>query len=139
MSHRPLFVFAAFFNWSVGVPFFFFAPQIARVIGMRPIPSDTLFVQISAAAIILFGWAYWMIGRDPVTYRPYILLGMIGKITFVALIYANWAAGTTNWPLPAIALGDLVFTGLFWRYYRSSERLTAGGFQVPSRTGRSGS
>jgi hypothetical protein len=70
--------------------------------------------------VLVFGWAYWMISRDPVRYRPYVVLGMILKILVVAVVSSHWLAGTISWPLPTLVASDIVFALLFWRYLNST-------------------
>jgi hypothetical protein len=80
-----------------------------------------VFVQLTMGAVLLFGWAYWQISRDPVYYRPYITLGLIGKLMFVVLVYGNWAMGSTNGVLPALVAADIIFAALFWRYLKRTQ------------------
>ncbi|MNR68936.1 hypothetical protein D3C85_1938270 [compost metagenome] len=63
-----------------------------------------------------------MIARDPLHYRPYILLGIILKVLFVVVVYGHWLAGSIPWPLPVVASGDIVYALLFWRYFQRAER-----------------
>lgn len=115
---RTLFAVAAVYNLLAALPLLVAGETVGRLIGMEPLPTPTLFVQISLITVLLFGWAYWQVSRDPAYYRPYITLGIIGKLIFVAVIFAHWAMGNTNGALPTLAAGDIVFAALFWRYLK---------------------
>lgn len=123
---RVLFYSAACFNVLAGLPFLLAPGPVAELMGMTLNPTAMLFMHITMGLVVMFGWVYWMIGRDPVRYRPYILLGIVLKILVVAVIYGHWLAGDIPWPLPALASGDILYALLFWRYYRST-----GSLQLP--------
>jgi hypothetical protein len=88
--------------------------------GLQVTPTARLFIQLVACVIIVFGCAYAMIARDPVRYRPYILLGMVLKLAVVAFVYGYWVAGVIGYPLPALAAVDAVYAALFLRFHRRS-------------------
>lgn len=113
---KGLFTTAACFNVLAGLPWLVALRPVVELMGLDITPAGGLFIQITMAVVVAFGWAYWMIGRDPVRYRPYITLGLMLKIMVVALIYGHWLAGNIPWPLPVLASGDIVFAALFWRY-----------------------
>jgi hypothetical protein len=113
---KGLFKTAACFNVLAGLPWLVALHPVANLMGLEITAAGALFIQITMAVVVIFGWAYWMIGRDPVRYRPYIALGLMLKIMVVALIYGHWLAGNIPWPLPVLASGDIVFAALFWRY-----------------------
>lgn len=117
---RTLFFSAACFNVLAGLPFLVAMRPMAELMGLQITPTSTLFIQITMGLVVIFGWAYWMIGRDPVRYRPYIVLGVILKILVVSVIYSHWLAGNIPWPLPVLASGDIVYALLFWRYLSST-------------------
>ena len=116
---RRLFTSATLFNWTATVLLLAAAsrPDLSRLMGLGPVSgSNSLFFQISAAAVALFGWAYWQVSRDPVRNRPLIALGIVGKLATVALIWGHYLAGTIGWQLPALVIGDLIYATLFWRW-----------------------
>ncbi|MBK5356586.1 hypothetical protein JFU37_29485 [Pseudomonas sp. TH41] len=119
-SARTLFGSAAGFNVLAGLPFLVALQPVAALMGLQVTPTSALFIQITMALVVMFGWAYWMISRDPVRYRPYIVLGILLKILVVAVIYGHWLAGNIPWPLPVLASGDIIFALLFWRYLSST-------------------
>jgi hypothetical protein len=115
---RRLFIPAALFNFFAAALFLVFFPLTARVMQFDPALDGTVFVQISGAAVGLFGWVYGQAGRDPVRNRNYITLGIIGKLGVVAIIYGDYLAGRIAWPLAALVTGDVIFSVLFWRFLR---------------------
>ncbi|MDB6145599.1 MAG: hypothetical protein JWP80_4643 [Pseudomonas sp.] len=115
-----LFKSAACFNVLAGLPLLVALRPAASLMGLEVTPTSALFIQITMALVVIFGWAYWMISRDPVRYRPYIVLGVALKILVVSLIYGHWLAGSIPWPLPVLASGDIVYALLFWRYLSST-------------------
>lgn len=110
---RLLFRAAGLFNLAVALTFFFAAPQLATLLALQPAPAPTLYIRILAACIALFGWGYWIIGDDPVRFRPFIIQGMVGKLSVVTLIMMAVAMGQASRGFAALALGDMIFGFLF--------------------------
>ena len=119
-AHRALFLTAAWFNWLVGLPILVATDSMAGLMRLQLNTTATLFIQLFAGLVVVFGGVYWMIARDPVRYRVFIPLGIILKVYVVIVVYAWWLVGGIAWPLPAVAAGDMVFAALFWRYHRHS-------------------
>ncbi|HCS44720.1 MAG TPA: hypothetical protein DIW52_18145 [Pseudomonas sp.] len=111
-----LFKSAACFNVLAGLPLLVAMRPAADLMGLDITPTSALFIQITMALVVMFGWVYWMISVDPVRYRPYILLGVLLKPLFVILIFGHWLAGSIPWPLPTLASVDILYAALFWRY-----------------------
>lgn len=116
-----LFRSAAIFNVLAGLPMLFAGGLISELFGIADPQASLVFVQLTGLAIIGFGWGYWEVARDPVRNRMIAVLGMALKIGFVAIAVGNWLAGTINAFLPLLAVGDVIYTGLFWMYLRSSD------------------
>jgi hypothetical protein len=118
-SHaRVLFLAAAAFNLIAAAPFLFAAPQVARFLGMQPVPSDPLWVHLTAVLVLAFGWGYWRIARDPVGNRQVIHLGIVGKSLVVLVVCFDWLAGNTNWPMVLLVSADALFVALFVDYLK---------------------
>ncbi|CAN7314092.1 hypothetical protein LJR071_001605 [Pseudomonas sp. LjRoot71] len=113
---RILFGSGALFNLMAGLSILFAGPLFGRLIGMEPLPGQGFFEQATGFAIVLFGWMYWLVGQAPVKYRPYIMIGIIGKLGTVTLAFFNYWTGMLNLPLPLLTLVDLIYAALFWRY-----------------------
>jgi hypothetical protein len=119
-AHRPLFITAGWFNVLAGLPLLVATATMAGIMGLPLNPTATMFIQLTATIIVVFGGAYWMIARDPDRFRPYIPLGIILKAAVIVIFYGHWLAGNIPWPLPTLAAGDIVFGVLFWRYYKQT-------------------
>jgi hypothetical protein len=115
---RPLFTVAAAFNLLVGLPMLVAYPVVAAALALPGPP--TVWFHIVACVVVLFGYVYWQIARDPVRFRPYVVLGVIAKLLFVVVIYGHWLAGDVSGRVAALVTADLVFALAFAAYLRSS-------------------
>jgi predicted permease len=118
MRASSLFLFAAAFNFVVGGALLFGYPAFAPMLGIEGPP--TVFFHVAMGIVLVFGYVYWRIARDPVKYRPYVVLGVMGKMVFVVAIYAHWFAGDASTAMAVLVTGDLVFAALFAQYLRAS-------------------
>jgi len=118
MTARSLFGIAALFNFLVGIPMLVAYPLVARLLQLEGPP--TMWFHIVAAIIVVFGYAYARIAQDPVKYRPFISLGIVGKLAFVVAIYGHWLQGTAPTPIALLVTVDLVFAAIFAAYLRTS-------------------
>lgn len=119
MADRPgtlLFRIGAAFNVLVGLPMLVAWPTAAALLGVTT--PRSVYTDLVGAIVAMFGWVYWRIAEDPVGCRSYVLLGIVGKLTFVAVIYANWALGRAPAALAVLVTADLVFAILFARWLR---------------------
>jgi len=119
-SHKPNLMFAsgAIFNLLAGAPMLIAPATIAGFAGIPASPATDMLIRMVALAIIGFGWAYWLIAKEPQRMRPIILLGAALKVAFVALACGYWLNGTISPFLPTLATGDVLYTLLFIAYYR---------------------
>lgn len=111
MNVRALFGVAAIFNVVVGVAMLLAYDALAPWLGLPPQP--TVWVHLVALIVLVFGYAYWRVARDPRRFREYIVLGMVAKLGFVTVIYGHFLAGDATAMLAALVTADLVFAGLF--------------------------
>lgn len=111
MNARALFGVAAIFNVVVGVAMLLAYGALAPWLGLPPQP--TVWVHLVALIVLVFGYAYWRVARDPRRFREYIVLGMVAKLGFVAVIYGHFLVGDATTMLAALVTADLVFAGLF--------------------------
>lgn len=119
---NPMFHSGAWFNLAAGTPMLLAPGFISQLMNIPVTPGNYMFMQIGGMAIIGFGWIYWLIAKEPQRFRPLITLGMLLKIGVVLLAYSYWLMGVIGWQLPALAFGDVIYAGLFWRYYRQTAR-----------------
>jgi len=116
---RCLFGIAAAFNFAVAAGMLFLRPWIAPLLELDPATGTNLATaNIAGVLIAAFGWAYACIARDPVRYRPYVSLGIIGKVLVVVAVFTPWLTGAIGWRVPALAGADLVFAALFADFLR---------------------
>lgn len=115
---RVLFSIAAAFNVTAGIPILFAMPWLAQWIGMQPVPSEPLFTHLTGVLVLVFGWGYWRVSRDPVANRPIIHMGIAGKSLVVVSVLSDWIGGNTNWLFVLLITGDIVFAALFVDYLR---------------------
>ena len=118
MTANPLFRFAAIFNFVVGGALLLAYRWVAPMLGIQGGP--TVWLHLTALVVLVFGYAYWCVSRDPVRYRPYVSLGAIGKLCFVVAIYGHWLAGGASEAMALLVSADLVFAVLFAAYLRTS-------------------
>ncbi|MEQ6328906.1 hypothetical protein VLF92_11315 [Pseudomonas chengduensis] len=110
---------AALFNWSVVLAFLFLADLLNPLLGLDPSTGTNLAMRDLALVLIAtFGGAYFFAALDPVRGRPYIALGAIAKVLVVLAIYAHWALGHIGWQLPALVVGDVIYSLLFIHFLR---------------------
>ena len=112
-SIRTLFFTAALFNWLVGLVLHLDAKLLFGLFGVTPIPTETLFVQLFAWLVIVFGVGYLWVSRDPVANLPLIKLGALGKASVVLVCLASVVTGVVSWQLMILASADLVYGILF--------------------------
>jgi hypothetical protein len=79
-------------------------------------PRPTVWIHIIALIVLVFGYAYWRVARDPSRFREYVVLGIAGKLAFVVAIYGHFVAGDATAALATLVTADLIFAGLFAAY-----------------------
>jgi hypothetical protein len=120
---RWLFGTAAFFNLLVGFNLAFLRYWVETpLLHLDPIAGTNLVLCNLAGALIgSFGYAYARVAADPVKYRPYIHLGVIGKLLAVAGVVWPWMIGAVSWKLPALVGIDLIYAILFLDFLRRTK------------------
>jgi hypothetical protein len=117
LNARALFTVAAIFNVTVGVAMLLAYDALAPWLGLPPEP--TVWVHLVALIVLVFGYAYWRVSMDPRRFRDYIVLGIVGKLAFVAVIYGHFLAGDATAMLAALVTADLVFAVLFGAHLKA--------------------
>ena len=119
-SHaRWLFGCAAAFNLVVGLALLFARGVVVSMLKLDPIVgTHVVLANLCGMFIVLFGVAYALVARDPITYRPYIAFGAAGKLLAIAAAVVPWIAGTIDAHIPLLTGGDLVFAALFLAFLR---------------------
>lgn len=99
--------------WGVLVigPMFFAESALAQATGKPFNHPDTYYGFV--AAVFCWQLAYLVISRDPARYRPFMLLGALGKVFFAGGCWLLFAQGRIPIMTPAIASPDLLLAALF--------------------------
>jgi len=118
MRARPLFAAAAIFNILVGLGILFAYDLVGPWLGFPPQPA--VWIHIIALVVLVFGYAYWRVARDPARFREYVVLGILGKLSFVVAIYAHFFNGTATTALAVLVTADLLFAALFAAYLKKT-------------------
>lgn len=114
---RILFTIAALFNLAVAVSLLLTWPLTQELLQLTPAEgSNALLKNVAGVIVLAFGYAYWLISRDPVAYRPYISLGAIAKTLVFIVALPVLIAGGEGALLAAAAVGDLLFAVLFFHF-----------------------
>jgi hypothetical protein len=119
-SQKVLFTSAAAFNFAIALPLLLATPWMGEVAELQLNASGQMFLRLIAAIALAFGYAYWLIGVDPVRYRPFLVMGGILKVVLGGFFYGAWLSGIIGWQLPVLVTGDFVYAALFFRFYRQS-------------------
>jgi hypothetical protein len=118
-QQRRMFQSAAVFNWLaclILLP----GTGIAAQLGFTPLMDSGPFEHMALMVIALFGYGYWMVSRDPVTHRGIIVLGIIGKLGVVAVMFGHYFFGPDmNLRQASLALVDLAYAVIFFRTLKS--------------------
>jgi hypothetical protein len=114
LNARPLFTIAAIFNAVVGLAMLLAYDLLLPWLGFPPRP--TVWIHIIALIVLVFGYAFWRIARDPSRFREYVVLGIAGKLAFVVAIYGHFIAGDATAALATLVTADLIFAGVFAAY-----------------------
>jgi hypothetical protein len=112
-QQRLMLYSAAVYNWLAGL---ILLPQtgIASALGFTPLMTHGPFDHIALAAIALLGIGYWMAAGNPVAHRGILILGVLGKLGFVAIMFGHHVlVGDVNLRQTVLALGDMVYVVLF--------------------------
>lgn len=110
---RPLFLYAAFFNWFVGGGILIAYRPLFYMTGITPIPENPLFLYLFSGFLLVFGLGYFWASRDFLHNIPVIKLGIIGKLIVFVLVLDHFLAGNISWPFFMLACVDLVYALLF--------------------------
>lgn len=98
--------------WGVLIiaPLFFLEGALAEATGPFSHP-DAYYGFL--ASTLTWQFAYLLIGRNPVAYRPFMLLGALGKLLYAGATWALFAQGRIPVTVPLIASPDLLLAVLF--------------------------
>ncbi|MDZ4369852.1 MAG: hypothetical protein U1C74_00330 [Phenylobacterium sp.] len=99
--------------WGVLIigPLFFLESHVQSMTG-APISHPDIYYGFVGST---FAWqlAYLVIGRNPGPYRPFMLLGALGKLIYFGSAWTLYAQGRIPMTVPALASPDLLLAILF--------------------------
>lgn len=98
--------------WGVLIigPLFFLEGVIAGQTG--PVSHPDMYYGFVAST---FAWqlGYLTIGRDPARFRPFMLLGALGKVIYFGATWALFLQGRIPITVPVVASPDILLAVLF--------------------------
>ena len=112
-TSRKMFLVSAIFNWLIASGLFFIPGAFLGLLHIDPLPDQTVWIQLFAALVFMFGVAYYWASRDFEANVSVVRLGAIGKTTVVLVALLNVATGDISWQLLIPASADLLFALLF--------------------------
>jgi hypothetical protein len=110
--YKAMFYVAAAFNWIMAAAVI----SGANVALGIPLPLDALGKELLCLFIAVFGYGYYLIGRDITRNEGIVVLGIVGKVLFFGLLAGNAIAGRMPIRVLIPASGDLVFVILFFEF-----------------------
>jgi len=117
---RWLFGSAAIYNISGALAFLFLRPWIEPLLRLDPVAGTNLpTLYLACGFVILFGYIYVLLARDPLRYRHFIPVTILGKSMATVCFVVPWLAGQAPWTLAAVGAGDPVYAVLFLLFWRS--------------------
>ena len=115
-------IYAAAFVWNLfwGAPLLLVPDFAMTNLGLpKTVPgAGELLTRAGGLAIVLFGWIYLTIGRNPTVFRPFLLISVTAKLTFFLLVAVMYIQYRELLAMLMTAVGDLVFGALFYRDWR---------------------
>lgn len=113
LSVRLLFAAAAAYELILGFAFIVAAPAVFAAAGIEP-PNHWGYIHFSAGLLVIFGYMFLQIARDPVEHRELIPYGILLKVCYVATVGWHWAMGGVPDMWKYFAAIDFVFAVLFF-------------------------
>ncbi len=121
---KPLFVIAALYDGLIGLVFLFFWRELFDRMGITP-PNHGGYVQFSALLLVIFGWMFLRIARNPDANRELIDFGIALKVAHSGIVFFYELSSGVPAMWVWFAWFDVIFLILFVgarrsRMYRSA-------------------
>jgi hypothetical protein len=123
---KKMFLGAAIFNWIVALGLFFVPDIFLSAFFITPTPDQSVWVQLFAGLVFVFGFGYYWASRDFYNNRPIVRLAVWGKWSVVLIALLNVMSGDINWQFMIPAGADAVFAILFILALKSISRSRLG-------------
>ncbi len=88
---KPLFYVSALYDGVLGIAFLFFWPRVFAMFNVTP-PNHGGYVQFPALMLVMFGFLFLRIARDPDANRELINYGIGLKLSYSGLVFWHMAA-----------------------------------------------
>ena len=118
---RTIFTAAGLFNLAVAIPMLVAPDPMFAALGATGL-AHPLYTPSLAWMIAVFGGGYLLVARDPLRNRDIALMGALGKLGFVAIVWTAAARGEAPVGIAALASGDLAWALLFLGFYRQTAK-----------------
>ena len=111
--YRQLFFVGALWNFGAAFIFYFLHEPVFSFLGMQPL-GDTLFIQLFAMSVFLFGMGYYWVSRDLIRNHGILILGIVGKLLVFTIVgYHLLVHGCIHWLIASAGGVDVIFAALF--------------------------
>ena len=121
---KPLFVIAALYDGLIGLVFLFFWRELFDRMGITP-PNHGGYVQFSALLLVIFGWMFLRIARNPDANRELIDFGIALKVAYSGIVFFYELSTGVPAMWVWFAWFDVIFLILFVLARRSRVYLSA--------------
>lgn len=130
---RVLYSVAFLYDGLLGLAFIAAGPQLFQLAGITP-PNHWGYVHFAAGTLVIFGWMFLQIARDPLANRGLVIYGVLLKACYVATVLWSELQGGIPMLWKWFAAFDLLFLVLFlWSWARL--KATADAARVAGPTG----
>jgi hypothetical protein len=113
-----LFWIAALYDGVLGAVFLVAPGEVFRIADVTP-PNHWAYVQFPAALLLIFGWMFAAIARNPVQNKGLIVYGILLKVAYCGLTFWYWASAGIPTMWKPFAVIDVVMGVLFFWSYRT--------------------
>lgn len=110
---KKVFLSGAFFNW-IFAAFITVAPGFAfDILDLGALPENPIWLALFVWLVVVFGYGYYRVSKNPVAHRDIAILGTMGKLGVFAIIAGCWFIGLASTIFLIVVGGDLVYSLLF--------------------------
>lgn len=110
---RIIFGVAAIYETVLGLAFIVAGPAIFTAAGIEP-PNHWGYLHFPAGLLVIFGYMFLQIARDPLANRGFVPYGILLKVCYVATVGWHWYSGGVPPMWKYLAAADLALALLFF-------------------------
>ncbi len=119
--YKSVFLIASIYDLILGVMFFFFYKNVFSYFDIV-LPSEPMYLQMSAAFVMAMGIGYYFVYRNLHKNTDLVKLGIIYKIVYSLLAIYFYLKGLAHVVFLWFAIFDVVFLILFVRFLRYAKK-----------------